>query len=426
MKIISRAASVAVVAAVGISLAGCSPDSGSSGPVQLEYWGWAPNIADVIDVWNEDNPDIQVKLVQAAGADDIVAKTLAAKRAGEGPDLVQAEYQKIPNLVTSDVALDITEDVASFKDEFTDATWALTSLGDAVYAVPQDTGPMVFMYRADLFEQYGLQVPTTWDEYAATAAQVRQVAPNAYLGGYPDDASTFVAYGQPLGVDWWSIDGEAWGVDVDSPESTRVADYWQGLVSGGLADTTHFFTPEWNTKMNDGSLLSFTAGVWAPGAVASVAPDTAGLWKIAPMPSWDGETAAGLMGGSSVMVTTMSEHPKEATKFLEWLNGSQEGSSALASIAGLFPASIAGQESLSSLPLPELVSGQSDFWTVAADIAADTAPVTWGPNTQVAFDTYTDGIKAATANGTSFADVLTKTQQAVVDDLKKSGYDIAE
>ena len=67
--------------------------------------------------------------------------------------------------------------------------------------MPQDTGPMVFMYRADLFEQYGLHVPTTWDEYAALAAQVRQVAPNTYLGGYPDDASTFAAYAQPLGVD---------------------------------------------------------------------------------------------------------------------------------------------------------------------------------------------------------------------------------
>ena len=425
MKHKFRVTSVAALAAGALILTGCAGGvDASSGPVTLEYWTWAPNVQEMADVWNAEHPDIQVKVTEAAGADDMVAKLLAAERAGEGPDMAQAEFQKLPNLVVSDVAADISEYADTFRSDFSDGTMSLVTVGEGVYGVPQDIGPMIFVYRADLFEQYGLTPPATWDDYAALAAQVREVAPNSYLGGYPDDASTFAAYTQPLGAQWWSSDGESWSVDIDGAESTRVADFWQELVESGSVDTTHFFTPEWNTMMNDGTLLSWTAGVWAPGVMESVAPDTAGLWAAAPMPSWDGESEVGLMGGSSVLVTKSSDHPKEAVEFLQWLNGSTEGSTQLIDQAGLFPASIAGQAALEGQEVPALVSGQKDFWTFAAGVAGNTAPITWGPNVQVAFDAWSDGIKAATASGGSYADVLTKTQDAVVTDLEKSGFTV--
>ena len=102
----------------------------------------------------------------------------------------------------------------------------------------------------------------------------------------------------------------------------------------------------------------------------------------------------------------------------------EAGSTELIDKGGLFPASIAGQDALADQPVPSLVSGQTDYWTFAAGVAADTAPVTWGPNVQVAFDAYSDGIKAATASGDSYLDVLRTTQDAVVADLEKSGFTV--
>lgn len=421
---LTRGAIATAVLATVVGLTGCAtPAADDSGPVTLTYWTWAPGVPDVVKVWNEAHPDIQVKVEQPAGADDIVAKVLAAQRAGEGPDIFAAEYQKLPNLVVSGAGYDISDYIGDARADFTDSTWGLVTVNDAVYAVPQDTGPMVFMYRGDIFDANGWTPPTTWDEYATLAATVKDTLPGTHLGGYPDDGSTLAAYAQPLGAQWWSTDGDAWSVDIDGAETQRVVDFWQPLVENGTIDTTHFFTPEWNTALNDGTLLSWTAGVWAPGAVASVAPDTAGDWRIAKMPTWDGETTAGLMGGSSAMVGSTTKHPKQATEFLTWLNGSEEGSSLLAK-GGLFPASIPGQAALSSLPVPDLVSGQSDFWSVAADIASDTSAFTWGPNVQVAFDSYSDAIRTAVQNGGKFSDALTTAQDAVVKDLKKSGFTV--
>jgi len=426
MKNSIRTTSLAALAVSALVLGGCAADGGdaSDGPITLEYWTWATNVQQMAEVWNAENPDIQVNVTQAAGADDMLAKLLAAERAGEGPDMAQAEYQKLPNLVVSDVATDISEYADLFVSDFSDGTMSLVTVGGSVYAVPQDIGPMIFIYRADLFDEYGLTPPATWDEYAELAQRVKEVAPSSFLGGYPHDASTFAAYTQPLGAEWWSTDGESWTVGIDGPESQRVASFWQELVEGGYSDTTSFFTPEWNTMMNNGTLLSWMAGVWAPGVMESVAPDTAGLWAAAPMPSWDGETQVGLMGGSSVIVTKSSDHPEEAVRFLQWLNGSTEGSTELITKGGLFPASTTGQAVLADQPVPPLVSGQTDFWTFAAGVAADTAPITWGPNVQVAFDAYSDAINAATANRTSYLAALTATHEAVVNDLTRTGFTV--
>lgn len=423
-----RIGAAAVASAAIIATAGCSSSGGGdeSGPITLEYWSWAAGIDDVVAVWNEENPDVQVKVVEAAGADDMVAKLLAAQRAGEGPDLAQAEYQKLPNLVVSDVALDISEYSDIFVDDFSEGALSLVTVGEGIYAVPQDTGPMIYMYRKDIFDANGWTVPATWDEYAELAATVRQTLPGSYLGGYPDEGSTLAAYVQPLGAEWWATEGDAWAVGIDDAATQRVADFWQPLVENDLVDTTHFFTPEWGTMMNDGSLLSWAAGAWAPAAAASLAPDTAGLWAAARVPTWDGETETGFMGGSSVMVAKNSEHPKEAVEFLQWMNGSEGGAQALIEKAGLFPASTTGQAELEGQPVPDLVSGQADFWDLAVEIAGDAASFTWGPNVQVAFDGWSDGVKSATQNGGSFADVLTDTQDAVIADLKNSGFTVVD
>ncbi|MBN9605227.1 MAG: extracellular solute-binding protein [Actinomycetales bacterium] len=425
MKRITAGRLIAGVAATAtaLSLAACSGGAPDEDPVTLTYWTWAPGIPDIVETWNADHPDIQVKVEQPAGADDILAKVLSAQRAGNGPDMFAAEYQKVPNFVLAGAGYDITDLVADSRDQFTDATWGLVTVGDTVYGVPQDTGPMVLLYRGDIFDEHGWTAPATWDDYAALAEQVQAELPGTYLGGYPDDGSTLAGYAMPLGAQWWSTDGDSWSVDIDGPETQRVAEFWNDLVSRGLADTTHFFTPEWNTELNSGTLLSWGAGIWSAGTIASVAPDTAGDWRIAPLPSWDGETTAGLMGGSSAMVGSTTTHAKEAVEFLTWLNGSQEGSSALAA-SGLFPASIAGQESLNSLDVPEMVAGQDDYWQIAQQVAADSATFTWGPNVQLAFDTYSNNVQAAVQNGTPFVDALTAAQDAVVADLKKTGYTV--
>src|SRR3954471_17715463 len=97
----------------------CSGSSGAeqkgatsaSGPATLTFWSWVPNIDKVVATWNSAHPEITVKFSKPAQGDALVTKILAADKAGTPPDLMQAEYQALPTLVTNGVAADLTGDV---------------------------------------------------------------------------------------------------------------------------------------------------------------------------------------------------------------------------------------------------------------------------------------------------------------------------
>ncbi|TFB85300.1 extracellular solute-binding protein [Cryobacterium algoricola] len=433
MRTSFRVGAVAMAAAAALLMSGCSsPAAGgdTSAPVSLSYWAWAPNLDKVVDVWNKAHPEIQVTVQKQDGGDPAITKLLTAIKAGSGaPDLIQAEYQKIPTLVAADALADISGTVGSdVKSAFTDGVWNSVTLGgDALYALPQDTGPMMFYYRADVFEKLGLTVPTTWDEYAADARAIHAANPADYLGTFSSsDAGWFTGMAQQAGASWWGIDGDAWSVNVDKTPTQKVAAYWGGLVEEGVIDNKPMYTPAWNAGLNTGTQVGWLSAVWAPGVLAGNAADTAGLWKAAPMPQWDASApATGNWGGSSTGVTTQSTHTKEAVKFATWLNTDPAAVAALVSTANIYPADAAAAQSALTTA-PAFFSNQPDFYKVAADVAKTVSPFTYGPNVNVAYSAYNDEFaKAADAKTKSaFLAAVTNMQKITTDDLTKSGFTV--
>src|SRR3954452_1000281 len=111
-------ASTIAVALGATALAACgSSDSDSknnSGPVSLTYWTWTPGMDKVVDLWNEGpgkKDQITVTVKKQASGDSLITKILTAHKAGKAPDLVQAEYQALPTLVSNDALADISKNV---------------------------------------------------------------------------------------------------------------------------------------------------------------------------------------------------------------------------------------------------------------------------------------------------------------------------
>jgi len=434
-RIAALAAATALLASAcsgGGDDAGSDDGGSAAGPVELTFWTWTPNMEKVVDLWNSEHPDITVTVNKQDGGDPAVTKLLTAIKAGSGaPDIMQAEYQKIPQLVSSDALADLSgslgDDVA---EHFTDGVWDAVTLGsDAVYAVPQDSGPMQFYYRADVFEKLGIDVPTTWDEYADAARKVHEADPKAYLGTFSaNDAGWFAGMTQQAGASWYGIDGDAWSVDIDSDATTKVAEYWGGLVEEGVIDNKPMYTPEWNAGLNDGTQVGWLSAIWAPGVLSGNAADTAGKWEMAPMPQWDADApATGAWGGSATAVTSQSEHPEQAAEFITWLNTDPEAVQALVDETGIYPADVPASTEALSDP-PEFFSNQPDFYEVAAQTAQTVQPFTYGPNINVAYSAYNDEFAKATKakKASAFVDAVGAMQQITLDDLKNQGFNVSE
>src|SRR4051812_11951537 len=426
---------LASLTAATLFLTACSSDSDSGKAtttdekVALTYWSWTPNMDKVVEGWNSTHPNIQVTVNKQDGGDPAVTKLLTAVKAGSGaPDVMQAEYQKIPTLVSANAIADIGKQVGSLKAKFPTSAWNSVTLGsDAVYGVPQDTGPMMFFYRSDVFDKLGLKAPATSDDYAADAKKIHQNNPKQYLGTFSaNDPGWFSGLSQQAGASWWGVNGDTWSVAINDASTQKVAGYWGGLVQEGVIDNKPMYTPQWNAALNDGTQVGWLSSVWGPGVLEGSAAGTKGKWKAALLPQWDAASPKnGNWGGSATSVTTQSKHKAQAAQFIAWLNTDPAGIKALAGTANVYPASVDSAAALTAPPA--FLSNQSDFYTVAAEAAKITKPFTYGPNVNVAYSSYNDAFgKAATSKkAADFTAALTTMQSTTVGDMKNNGFKVA-
>lgn len=443
MKTTQRAVAVALLTAATVALTGCSAGTASTGAgeaaacepadgaVDLTFTSWIPGIEDVVDLWNDENPDIQVKVQTGPNGNGGTYQNFFNQlEAGNAPDLGQIEYDALPNFRVQNGLMNLADcdEVVAAKDSFVDWTWGQVSFGeeDSVYAVPQDSGPMALFYRSDLFEANNIPVPTTWAEFEQAAVAIRA------LGGYitnfsQSDINQFAGFVWQAGGTWFENDGTDWTVDLTDETSTQVADYWQDLIDRDLVSSYPAWTSEWDNAYNSSEVWTWNSAVWGANSIASGAPDTAGKWSVAPSPQWEaGETASGNWGGSSTAVFTGSEHPYEAAKFALWLNTSEEALTAMNKSANIYPATTEG------LNLPvlkegvEFYGGQAIYDVFAQASSEVSADFAWGPTMTQTYNDVSDGFKAAVTGKGTLAEALESGEKATIDALKSQSIPVKE
>jgi multiple sugar transport system substrate-binding protein len=418
----------AVVLAGALAATACSSTSGNSDEkVELTFWTWVPKIDSVVAQWNAANPNIHVTTSNQAQGDALVTKLLTAKGTGNAPDLVQAEYQALPTLVSNGALADISQYAGDAKSQFAPGVWNVITLGtDAVYAIPQDVGPMMLYYRADEFDRLGLTVPKTWDDFAAVAREIHQKSPKQFLTTFSSaDPGWFVGLAQQAGAKWWSVNGDTWTVSINDAATQKVAKFWGDLVTEGAIDNKPMFTPAWNAALNDGTLLAWPSAVWAPGVLSGNAPDTAGKWKVAPLPQWNaGDAKTGSWGGSSTAVTSDSKHAAAAAKFAIWLNTNAEATQGLVTNGGIYPAATSAQSGPALASAPTFFSNQPDFYAQAKEIAGTAQGFTFGPDVNVTYSVYKDAFAKAITDGTPFLGALDTMQSSTLNDMKTTGFKV--
>lgn len=314
-------------------------------PTTLTFWTWAPNIDKTVALFEQKYPKIKVNVVNAGQSADEYTKLQTAVKAGTGgPDVAQVEYFALPQFALSKQIANLSGYGAdALKSKFTASAWSQVNVDGGVYGIPQDTGPEAMFYRADVLRKYGVTPPTTWQEFQAAAEKIHAADPKAYITSIdPGDAGgvdslLWQAGSRPFAT----AKGTNVSVNLADPGAAKWSALWSDLLSKKLVDPAPGWTNEWWQGMSSGKYAMWITGAWAPGNIASTIPQTAGKWRVAPMPQWEagGRTTAE-NGGSANVVTSTSKNKAAAAAFAEWLNSDPQAAASL-SDNGLFPATTA-------------------------------------------------------------------------------------
>jgi multiple sugar transport system substrate-binding protein len=289
----------------------------------VTLWAWYPNMELVVDNFNEQNDEVQVCWTNVGQGGDEYDKFQTAITAGTGaPDVIMVEADRIPTFQIQEALVDISGfGYDEVKDDYSEGAWKDVSVGDGVYGVPVDGGPMGMIYRADIFEQYGITPPTTWAEYEAAAQTVKDAGGPLFGDLGANVPAVMMALQYQNGAQPFTYDPstpEKIGIELNDDASKEVLDYWAGLVEKGLVGTQDQFTPEYISGVIGGDYATYISAAWAPGYLTGAGVgegEDAGVWKVAPLPQWDASNPVSVnWGGSAFSVTSQATNPELAAK----------------------------------------------------------------------------------------------------------------
>jgi multiple sugar transport system substrate-binding protein len=291
---------------------------------RVSLWAWYPNMAKVVDNFNNQHTDVQVCWTNAGQGQPQYQKFQTAVSAKKGaPDVVMLEADQLVGFEIQGALVDLAPFGANdVKKNFSEGAWKDVSQGEAVYAIPVDGGPMALIYRTDVFEKYGIKSPPkTWDEYAQQAAKVK-AAGGPVFGDFGSNVPAVTTAlmiqkgAQPFVYDL--ADKQNITIKLDDQATKDVLTFWGDLVAKGLVGKEDQFTTDYIAGMVGGKYATYVSAAWAPGYLTGSgvgAGKDKGKFAVAPLPQWDPADPVSVnWGGSAFAVTNQAADKALAAK----------------------------------------------------------------------------------------------------------------
>ncbi len=297
-----------------------------------------------IEAWQAAHPD-QADLVTAEVVDilQIPAKIALANNAGKGwPDVVFNGANLIAMTATprNDWALDLAPYVPQeLRDEFEEYVIAECVRPDGrLICLSNDVAQSVTYYNKPLMDEFGYDVPTTWEELAMLGEKVAAEHPGYLIGAFGDALSLDMYFWTARCATGELKDENTVYINVLAPECVRAAQWVDKMQALGVVAKAGTFDPAFIDAVYQNKLLLLTAPSWFGEFVFGGKEDSVyyteatGQLGVALPPKWeaDDQPYFGGQGGAAWAVSRHTENPELATDLVTWLATADEYQVALA------------------------------------------------------------------------------------------------
>lgn len=344
-----RLATVAGIAVIGLSLAGCAGSSGggggdtasgqdSRGPITFVQGKDNSNvIRPTIAKWNAAHPSEKVTFKeqsdQADQQHDDLVQHFQAKDAGY--DVVDVDVVWTAEFAAKGWLTPLTGKMKIDTANLLPSTVETATYNKTLYAAPQSSDGGLLYYRTDLVKT----PPTTWAEMMADCSIAKSHSIGCYAGQFAKYEGLTVNTAEAINGAGGSIlakDGKTPTVDTAAAKKglqNLVTAFKDGDIP---AQALTYQEEQGRQSFEAGKLLFMRNWPYAYSlAKADGSSTVKSTFAVAPLPGGDG-TGASSLGGHNAAISVYSKHKATAHDFLEFLE-SQETQKFFATQGSLAP-----------------------------------------------------------------------------------------
>jgi N,N'-diacetylchitobiose transport system substrate-binding protein len=292
-------------------------------------------------------------------------------------------------------------------------------LDEGVYGVPWYASIRSVVYRTDVFEEHGLEVPENWEELRETALALSEAEEDMIAFPVPGDAQYSV-------MPWiWGGGGEiaveqsdgTWVSEIDSEEARAGIGFFTGLALEDGTSTTG--AVNWNEiavmeAVAEEEAAMAILGSANPKAILEANPDLEGRLGSFTLPGQDGGYMPSFAGGSLLSVFEGTGQEEAAWQYVQHLTGEEFGMR-WSEETGFFPGVVDRVDTFSASADPIL-----EPFAVQLNEASRGVPVTpaW---TQVEAEKVLVGMQQDILNGEATVDEATENAANEIERILNGG-----
>jgi sn-glycerol 3-phosphate transport system substrate-binding protein len=152
----------------------------ASAQTTITFWhsmeGVEEAVVELVDAYHAAQDEVRVDVRYVGSYPEAQTRLVAAFGTGNEPTVFQAEIGFFPRLVGDGAVQDLADLVATLPEDvvadFYPGLWGYGEFDGARYGLPWNFSTPVMYYNADALRQAGVAPPTTWDAFAAAAAEL--------------------------------------------------------------------------------------------------------------------------------------------------------------------------------------------------------------------------------------------------------------
>ena len=219
-------------------------------PVEVTFWhamngDLEKTLQNLTDKFMKSNPNIKVTLQNQSSYNDLQQKITATTASPKDlPTLTQAYPHWMINAMQDDLLVDLKPYIENETigdknyNNILEGFRKASNINGKIYGMPFNKSTEVIWYNKTLFNELGLKVPTTYEEFAQVSKTITEK--KGIIGGVFDSLNNYyTTYLKNKGIDFNS------STDVTSKESVEAVNYYLDGIKQGyfrIAGTDAFLS----------------------------------------------------------------------------------------------------------------------------------------------------------------------------------------